>query len=51
MGSIPKYKELEDEGFRVLVCGNYLCFYKVEFDVIEIYHIADGRRDYPKLII
>jgi plasmid stabilization system protein ParE len=51
MGSVPKHKELEDEGFRVLVCGNYLCFYKVEFDVIEIYHIADGRRDYPKLII
>lgn len=49
MGSEPKYPFLAEQGFRVLVCGKYLCFYKVGTDVVEVYHIADGRRDYPKL--
>ncbi len=50
MGSVPKYQFLEEQRFRVLICENYLCFYKIGADVVEIYHIADGRRDYPKLI-
>lgn len=49
MGSVPRYSFLEEQGFRVLVSGKYLCFYKVGTDVVEIYHIVDGRRDYPKL--
>lgn len=50
MGREPKYNYLADQGYRVLICGNYLCFYKVGAEAVEIYHIADGRRDYPKLI-
>ncbi len=49
MGSVPKYSLLAEQGFRVLVSGKYLCFYKVGTDIVEVYHIADGRRDYPKL--
>lgn len=49
MGSVPKYSFLAEQGFRVLVSGKYLCFYKVGTDIVEVYHIADGRRDYPKL--
>lgn len=49
MGSEPKYSFLIEQGFRVLVCGKYLCFYKVGTDIVEVYHITDGRRDYPKL--
>ena len=49
MGAESKYPLLAEQGFRILVCGNYLCFYKVGADVVEVYHIADGRRDYPKL--
>lgn len=51
MGVVPKQRELAEQGFRVLICGNYLCFYKIGIGIIEVYHIVDGRRDYPKLII
>lgn len=32
--------------YRFLVCGNYLIFYKVKDDVISIYRVMNGRRDY-----
>ena len=40
---------LKSESYRKLICGNYLCFYKVFSDAVYVYHIADGRTDYPKL--
>lgn len=49
LGVEPKYSQIADMGFRMLICEKYLCFYKVGADIIEIYHIADGRTDYPKL--
>ena len=32
--------------YRFLVCGNYLIFYKVKDDIISIYRVMNGRRDY-----
>lgn len=32
--------------YRFLVCGNYLIFYKVKDDVISVYRVMNGRRDY-----
>lgn len=49
MGRKPKYRVIAEQGFLMLVCDKYLCFYKVERDVVEVYHITDGRRDYPKI--
>ena len=49
LGVEPKYSNIADHGYRMLICEKYLCFYKVGTDIIEIYHIADGRRDYPSL--
>ncbi|MDR1324366.1 MAG: type II toxin-antitoxin system RelE/ParE family toxin [Candidatus Margulisbacteria bacterium] len=40
---------LKIQGYRILICGNYLCIYRLIEDIIFIYHIADGRTDYPKL--
>ncbi len=40
---------LTGKGFRRLICGNYLCFYKLTGDSIYVYHIVDGRTNYPKL--
>lgn len=51
MGTETKYPFLTEQGFRMLICGNYLCFYKVNADIVEVYHIADGRRDYAKLFL
>ena len=31
---------------RFLVCGNYLIFYKVKDDIISVYRVMNGRRDY-----
>lgn len=49
MGTECKERPFEGEGYRRLICGNYLCFYKVVEDTIYVYHIVDGRTDYPKL--
>lgn len=32
--------------YRFLVCGSYLIFYKVKDDIISVYRIMNGRRDY-----
>jgi plasmid stabilization system protein ParE len=42
-------RELKDKGYRRLICGNYLCFYRVIGDTVFIYHIVDGRTDYPRI--
>lgn len=42
-------KELCGQGYRKLICGNYLCFYRLVDDVVFIYHIADGRTEYKHL--
>jgi plasmid stabilization system protein ParE len=50
MGVICKDKQLAAEGYRMLICGNYLCFYRQISKYIFVYHIVDGRTDYPKLL-
>ena len=32
--------------YRFLVCGIYLIFYNVKHDIISIYRVMNGRRDY-----
>ena len=50
MGVTCRDKELRKKGYRMLICGNYLCFYRLIENTVFVYHIADGRIDYPKLI-
>ena len=52
-GSLPRYAVLRRRGYRVLVVGNHLVFYKVRHDIkkVIIYAIVDGRRDYKGLIV
>ena len=50
IGIVCKDKYLAALGYRVLVCGNYLCFYRLISRVAYVYHIVDGRADYPKLL-
>ena len=51
-GSIPKYSILRKQGYRVLMVERHLVFYKVNNDenVVTIYAIVDGRREYRNLI-
>lgn len=40
---------LSADKYRKLIIGNYLCFYRVIGNIVYIYHIVDGRTDYPKI--
>ena len=43
-------RQLAAAGYRMLICGNYLCFYRKTGNIVFIFHIVDGRTDYPKLL-
>ena len=47
MGVLCKDKELRLQGFRQLICEKYLCLYRLIGDTVFVYHIVDGRMDYP----
>jgi len=50
LGITCRDKQLSSMGYRMLICGNYLCFYRRIGIIVFVYHIIDGRADYPKLI-
>lgn len=37
-------------GYRCILAGKYLVIYRLLGDTVVVYHIADGRTDYPKLL-
>lgn len=43
-------KMLRSEGYRMLICGHYLCIYRLLGETIFVYHIVDGRTNYPRLL-
>jgi plasmid stabilization system protein ParE len=49
MGMFVDEMELRRLGYRKLISGNYLCFYRVISDTVLVYHIVDGRTDYPRI--
>jgi plasmid stabilization system protein ParE len=50
MGVTPKDRRLELLGYKILVIGNYLVFYVVRDDVVEIRRIIHGKRNYEFLL-
>ncbi|MBI3501859.1 MAG: type II toxin-antitoxin system RelE/ParE family toxin [Bacteroidetes bacterium] len=50
---IAKYNYLgratDEDNVRVTVCGNYLLFYELKPDVLEILSVWDGRQNPKKL--
>ena len=48
---LVRHEEFRDQGVRMLISGEYLCFYIVEESVVEIHHIVHRKRDYCKLFI
>lgn len=46
--SVPDI-ELRNQGYRMIMCGDYLCIYKIIGDTVYIYHIAHGSMEYGKL--
>lgn len=50
LGVVCYDKQLALQGYRMLICESYLCFYRLVADTLYIYHIVDGRANYPKLL-
>ena len=51
MGIVCREESLALAGYRMLICGNYLCFYRQLGNSIFVYHVVDGRTDYGKLLM
>ena len=41
---------LQKHGFRKLVCGEYICVYKLISDTVFVYRVVHGSTEYPKLL-
>lgn len=50
IGVIPKDKRLKRLGYRIKVCKNYLVFYVIKENIIEIRRILHGKRNYEFLL-
>ena len=50
LGVVPKDGRLEKMGYRMLVVGKYLAFYKVKGDLIKISRVIHGARRYTFLL-
>jgi len=46
LGTLPKDERLHMLGYRMLVIGNYLAFYVIRDNIIEIRRIIHGSRKY-----
>ena len=42
--------ELSAAGYRYILAGKYLVFYRLLGNTVVVYHIAHGATDYPKLL-
>lgn len=49
-GILFRDKQLASQGYRTLICGNFLCVYRLIGNTIYVYHIVDGRSNYPRLL-
>ena len=50
MGALHPDQFLAEHQYRKLICGKYVCIYKVIDQTVYVYRIVDGRTDYPKLL-
>ncbi len=50
MGALLQDEKLRKRGYRRLVCGSYLIFYRLERDGAHIYRVLNGGRGYARLL-
>ena len=43
------YKELAERGYRMLVCGKYVCIYELVGKTVYVHHIVAAATNYPTL--
>ena len=49
-GPAIRDEPLSAAGYRYILAGKYLIFYRQFGDTVAVYHIAHGSTDYPKLM-
>jgi toxin ParE1/3/4 len=49
-GAISRDPLLKQKGYRILVIGNYLVFYRFEGGLVSIYRVIHGKRRYEFLL-
>jgi len=50
MGMVPKDDRLKRIGYRILIIENYLVFYVIKFETVQIRRIIHGARQYGFLL-
>lgn len=50
MGAQHPDPELARLEYRKVICGDYVCVYKVIGDRVFIYRVVNGKTDYPRLL-
>lgn len=50
MDTVPKDIRLQSLGYRMLIIDNYLVFYIVMDDIVEVHRIISGKRKYSFLL-
>lgn len=50
MGATPKNRRLANKGYKMLVINDYLVFYVVADDIVEIRRIVSSKRNHIKLL-
>jgi toxin ParE1/3/4 len=49
IGVVPRIRRLARKGYRILIVDDYLIFYIINNEIIEIRRILSGKRDYQFL--
>jgi addiction module RelE/StbE family toxin len=49
MGANPRNRSLVNKGYKILIVKDYLVFYVLTGDIVEIRRIISGKRNYVKL--
>lgn len=49
MGALHPDPVLAQNEYRKVICGNYVCIYRVIGTTVYIYRVVDGRTDYVRL--
>ena len=50
MGVIPKNRRLANKGYRILIAGDYLVFYRLLGAAVRIMRILYGKRKYANIL-
>ena len=50
MGAQHPDSELARLEYRKVICGDYVCIYKVVENAVYVYRVVNGKTDYPRLL-